>query len=62
MKHAAYNKTTGEIICCSTVNALKRQIKRSVRWDRAHGYFYKSEWIFAHDGSDAYEKLKDKAL
>lgn len=61
MKHFAYNKSTGEIIGCSTVNALKRRIKRNARWDRAHGYFDKPEWVFTH-GSDAYEKLKDKAL
>ena len=61
MEHVGYNKTTGEVIICSTVNALKRRIKRTARWDRAHGYFYKPEWIFVH-GSDAYEQLRVKAL
>lgn len=61
MKHVAYNKTTGEVIGCSTVNALKRRIKRNERWDRTHGYFIKSAWVFTH-GSDAFEQLKNKAL
>ena len=61
MKHVAYNKTTGEVIGCSTVNALKRRLKRNAIWDRAHGYFHKSEWRFVH-GSDAFEQLREKAL
>lgn len=61
MNHVAYNKTTGEVIGCSTVNALKRRLKRNARWDRVHGYFYKPEWVFTH-GSDAFEKLRVKAL
>lgn len=59
--HAACNLTTGEVILCSSVNALKRRIRHNEAWDRAHGYYAKSEWVFAHGGNNrAYERLSAK--
>lgn len=58
-RHWAYNLTTGEVIGTSSVNALKRRIRRSVAWDIAHGYFVKNQWRFHHG---AYEGLLDKTF
>ena len=59
--HAACNLATGEIILCSSVNALKCRIRHNEDWDRAHGYYTKSEWVFAHGGNNsAYDKLREK--
>lgn len=51
MNHVAYNTITGEIIACSTSNALKRRIARNTAWDVAHGYGY-GKWVFTHKGID----------
>ena len=56
MNHVAYNTTTGEVIACSTSNALKRRIARNTAWDVAHGYGY-GKWVFTHKGIEA---LRDK--
>ena len=61
--YVAYNTITGEIIACSTANALKRHIARITTWDVAHGYGY-GKWVFTDKGIDAlWEKGQDiKAL
>ena len=56
-RHWACNLTTGEVIGCSSVNALKRRIRHNEAWDIAHGYFAKSEWRFYHG---SYEGLRHK--
>ena len=58
-RHWAYNATTGEVIGCSTVNALKLRLRRNQRWDIAHGFYAKSAWRFYHG---AYEGLLYKSL
>ena len=58
-RHWAYNLATGEVIGCSTVNALKRRIKHNTAWDRAHGYITKSAWRFHHG---TYEGLRAKSF
>lgn len=58
--HAAFNLTTGEVILTARASALHRRIKHNEAWDIAHGYYAKSEWVFAH-GDKAYEKLCDKS-
>ena len=58
--HAAFNLTTGEVILTARACALRHRIKRNEAWDIAHGYYAKSEWVFAH-GDKAYEKLCDKS-
>ena len=58
-RHWAINLTTGEIIGCSSVNALRRRIAHNERWDIAHGYYSKSQWRFHHG---AYEGLRTKSF
>ena len=53
-RHWAYNLLTGEVIGCSTGNALKRRVKRNTAWDIAHGYRGCHEWRFYHG---AYETM-----
>ena len=59
-KHAAFNLATGEIILTARRCGLNRLIRHNEAWDRAHGYYVKSEWVFAH-GDNAYEKICEKA-
>lgn len=59
MKHVAYNKTTGEVICTARACALRRRIRHNTQWDRAHGYISKNEWVFAH-GLNAYESITER--
>ena len=49
--HVAYNTITGEVLACSTANALKRRVARNTAWDVAHGYGY-GKWVFTHKGID----------
>ena len=58
-RHWAYNAATGEVIGCSTVNALRRRLRRNQAWDFAHGYYAPSQWRFYHG---TYEGLRFKAL
>jgi hypothetical protein len=58
--HAAFNLTTGEVILTTRACALRHRIKHNEAWDRANGYYAKSEWVFVH-GDKAYEKLCDKS-
>ena len=53
-RHWAFNLATGEVIGCSTSNALKRRVKRNTAWDIAHGYTNCHKWRFFHG---AYEDL-----
>ena len=48
MTHAAMNLITGEIRTTNSGNHLKRCIKRSTAWDKAHGFDLPSKWVFAH--------------
>ena len=56
-RHWAYNLATGEVIGCSTANALRRRLRHNQAWDIAHGYYAPSQWRF-HHGS--YEELYRK--
>ena len=58
--HGAFNLATGEIILSTRRCGLNRLIRHNEMWDKAHGYYTKSEWVFAH-GDHAYEKLCAKA-
>ena len=47
IRHWAVNTATGEVLGSSTGNALRRHIRRNVRWDVAHGYGA-GTWLFFH--------------
>ena len=47
MTHAAFNLITGEVRTTNHGNHLKRCVKRSNAWDKAHG-FKPGKWVFAH--------------
>ena len=49
MRHTAYNLTTGEVICATRSNHLKRLVKRANRWAIRHGY-PTGKWVFSHNG------------
>ena len=57
-RHWAYNLETGEVLGSSTVNGLRRHIRRNTDWNVRHGYGA-GEWRFYHG---AYEGLRLKAL
>lgn len=59
MTHSAMNLITGEIRTTNSGNHLKRCIKRADAWDRAHGFYLPSKWVFAH-GKDWQEVLGEK--
>lgn len=59
-RHGAFNLATGEIILSARRCALRHLIRHNEAWDKAHGYYVKSEWVFAH-GDHCYEKLNAKA-
>ena len=47
IRHWALNITTGEVLGSSTGNALRRHVRRNVRWDITHGYGA-GTWLFFH--------------
>ena len=47
IRHWAFNIVTGEVLGSSTGNALRRHVRRNVRWDVAHGYGA-GTWLFFH--------------
>jgi hypothetical protein len=57
--HIAYNLATGEVLMSTRSNSLRRRIARNKAWDRANGYYAKSEWVFAH-GEDCESKARVK--
>ena len=58
-RHWAYNLATGEVIGCSSANALRRRIRHNQAWDIAHGYYSASQWRFHHG---TYEALCAKSF
>ena len=50
-KHCAYNTATGEFLCSSTPNGLKRFVREFQRRRRIVGreFVGKSEWRFCHN-------------
>lgn len=54
--HAAFNLATGEVIMTNRACALRHRICHNEAWDKAHGYYLNSEWVFAH-GDHCYEEL-----
>lgn len=47
--HIAYNKDSGEIICATRGNHLKRKVQRANRWSVRYG-FPTGRWVFSHNG------------
>ena len=59
--HVACNLATGEVICTARACALRRRIAHNEAWDKAHGYYMGSRWIFAH-GEHAFKNLRAKVM
>ena len=49
MRHVAYNKDTGEVICATRSNHLKRMVAYACSWDKKFGY-PTGRWVFSHNG------------
>ena len=54
--HVACNLTTGEVICTSRACTLRRHIAHHEAWNKAHGYYMGSRWIFVH-GEHVFDDL-----
>lgn len=47
MIHAAMNLDTGDVITTSSVNYLKRLVRRTNDWNLRNGYI-SGRWVFSH--------------